>query len=194
MTRTGWTILALLLLAGIAVALSVRITGPGTPSPEPASVASVAAAPAVARPAGALIVPVRGVARGALTDSWGDPRGGEGARAHKGIDVMAPAGTPVIAAADGRVEKLFTSEDGGLTIYQRTAAGDTVLYYAHLAAYAAGLAEGQAVRAGDALGTVGATGDADAAAPHLHFEVHRMAPGQHWWEGTEVDPYPLLTH
>ena len=193
MTRTGWTILALLLLAGIAVALSVRITGPGAPSPEPAPVASVAAPPAMARSAGALIVPVRGVARGALTDSWGDPRG-EGGRAHKGIDVMAPAGTPVIAAADGRVEKLFTSEDGGLTIYERTADGGTVLYYAHLAGYAPGLAEGQAVRAGDALGTVGATGDADAAAPHLHFEVHRMAPGQRWWEGTEVDPYPLLTH
>lgn len=193
MTRFGWAIAALLLLAGIALALTVRVTGPGrAPAPAAATMAaptSVAASPA---PAGALVVPVRGVARGALADSWGDARG-DGTRAHHGIDIMAPAGAPVLAAAPGRIEKLFASDLGGLTVYQRAADGGTVYYYAHLSAYAAGLAEGQVVRAGQAIGAVGSTGDADAAAPHLHFEVHRMAPGQGWSEGVEVDPYPLLT-
>ena len=98
----------------------------------------------------------------------------------------------VLAAADGRVEKLFESRLGGHTLYQRGADGGTVYYYAHLDAYAPGVAEGIVLRRGQPIAAVGATGDADPAAPHLHFEVHRMAPGERWWQGAAVNPYPLL--
>jgi peptidoglycan LD-endopeptidase LytH len=138
-----------------------------------------------------MIVPVAGVARSALSDDWGDPRG-DGSRPHKAIDIMAPRGTPVVAAAPGVVEKLFTSDQGGLTVYVRSADRATVHFYAHLDAYRPGLAEGMRVRAGDVLGTVGSSGNADPAAPHLHFEVKRMRPGEPWWQGSEVNPFPLL--
>jgi murein DD-endopeptidase MepM/ murein hydrolase activator NlpD len=106
---------------------------------------------------------------------------------------MAPAGTPVVAADAGTVEKLFLSEAGGNTIYVRSTDRRTIHYYAHLQAYAAGLAEGQPVRRGQRLGTVGSTGNADPAAPHLHFAILRIAPEAHWWEPTTaIDPFPLL--
>jgi murein DD-endopeptidase MepM/ murein hydrolase activator NlpD len=181
-TRIGLVITLLLVLAAIAVAAMVRVTGPGWSGTSDAA-SAVASGP--------LVVPVQGVARAALADSFGDARGG-GARAHHAIDIPAAAGTAVTAAADGRIEKLFTSRLGGLTIYERSPDGGTVYYYAHLARYAPTLFEGATVRAGQVIGAVGATGDADPAAPHLHFEIHRMAPGQPWWQGSEVDPYPLL--
>jgi murein DD-endopeptidase MepM/ murein hydrolase activator NlpD len=149
-------------------------------------------APASDAPAGdgALTIPVLGVPASQLTDSFSDNRGG---RPHEAIDIMAPAGTPVVAAAAGTVEKLFRSDAGGNTIYVRSADRRTIHYYAHLQGYAAGLAEGQAVRRGQQLGTVGSTGNADPAAPHLHFAILRTAPEAHWWEPTTaIDPFPLL--
>lgn len=139
---------------------------------------------------GALTIPVLGVSANRLTDSFTDNRGG---RPHEAIDIMAPAGTPVVAADAGTVEKLFLSEAGGNTIYVRSTDRRTIHYYAHLQAYAAGLAEGQAVRRGQRLGTVGSTGNADPAAPHLHFAILRISPEAHWWEPTTaIDPFPLL--
>ena len=182
MTRTGLVIALLLVLAVVAIASMVRVTGPGW------SGVRSAPARAVAAP---LVVPVQGVARASLADSFSDPRGG-GARSHRAIDIPAAAGTPVVAAADGRIEKLFASARGGLTIYERSRDGGAIFYYAHLERYAPMLAEGQDVRAGQVIAAIGATGDADPAAPHLHFEVHRMAPGQSWWQGREIDPYPPL--
>ena len=105
---------------------------------------------------------------------------------------MAGEGTPVIAAADGTVEKLFNSGLGGTTIYERSADGKWVYYYAHLSAYAAGLHEGQQVRQGQVIARVGHTGDASAAGPHLHFAINQMAAGDRWWNGTPINPYPLL--
>jgi murein DD-endopeptidase MepM/ murein hydrolase activator NlpD len=187
MTRIGWVLLALFALLAGGFALSLSDGGEiATPS-RPAG--SRAEAPPA--PGGALAIPVAGVARAALTDSWGQERAG-GARGHKAIDIMAPRGTPVMAAAPGRVEKLFESQDGGRTVYVRSPDGRTITYYAHLDAYRPGLAEGQRVRTGDLIGTVGSTGNADPAAPHLHFEVKAMAPGESWWQGTERNPYPLL--
>jgi murein DD-endopeptidase MepM/ murein hydrolase activator NlpD len=140
---------------------------------------------------GALLVPVAGVPRAALRGSWGDPRGG-GTRGHHGIDIPAPAGTPVIAAADGTVEKLFQSVRGGTTLYVRTPDLRWVHYYAHLAGYAPGIVVGRRVRAGETIAYVGDTGDAGAGNYHLHFGVQAMAPGERWWQGSDVDPYPLL--
>ncbi len=192
MNRFG-IIFALVLLFGlIGLAAVVRVTGPGWstgPGGDAGSGPQVSRAPPPS--AGTLAVPVQGVARTALTDTWNDAREG-GARKHNAIDIMAPIGTPVLAAADGRIEKLFESGRGGTTIYERSADGGTIYYYAHLDRYAPTLVEGQVVRAGQVIAAVGATGDADPGAPHLHFEIHRMAPGEAWWQGSEVNPYPLL--
>ncbi len=139
-----------------------------------------------------MIVPVAGVRRDQLLDSWGDPRGG-GTRAHVGLDIMAARGTPVLAAADGRIEKLYFSHGGGgITIYQRSSDPRWMFYYAHLAAYAPGLREGQRVSAGDHIGYVGDTGNAGAGNDHLHFGITHLNRGERWWQGTPVNPHPVL--
>ncbi|MEQ1817945.1 MAG: M23 family metallopeptidase [Terricaulis sp.] len=135
-----------------------------------------------------LIIPVAGVASNALTDTWGAARS-EG-RSHEGIDIMAPAGTPVRAAADGRVVKFFDSVRGGITIYQFDTSERFVYYYAHLSSRAAGLAEGDVVEQGDVIAYVGMSGNAPA--PHLHFEIQRLTAERHWWEAESMNPYPLL--
>lgn len=143
---------------------------------------------------GTWTIPVQGVAAGELVDTFDDRRGDDEERAHEALDIMAPAGTPVLAATDGQVERLFTSRAGGLTIYTRAADGRTLLYYAHLQAYAPGLAEGQQVRTGQVLGTVGSTGNADKGAPHLHFAILRTSPDAEWWEQARaINPFPVLT-
>ena len=145
----------------------------------------------VVGPAG-LAVPVQGVRPGQLVDTFTQARAG-GARRHDAIDIMAPHGTPVLAAADGTVEKLFHSQGGGgITAYVRSPDTRWSYYYAHLASYAPGLAEGQRVRRGQLIGRVGSTGNANPAGPHLHFAINRMEPGEKWHGGTPVNPYPLL--
>ena len=189
MTRTFWVILALIVVIVGGFASMLSFGGGGTsriPWRRPAPVA----VPAVV-PQGLLAVPVVGVRRDQIADSWNDTRGG-GTRGHHGTDIMAPAGASVVAAAPGRVEKLFQSNLGGTTLYVRSADRATTYYYAHLAGYAPGVHEGQAVRAGELLGYVGDTGDAGAGNYHLHFGITRMARGQRWWEGENVNPYPLL--
>ena len=139
----------------------------------------------------AIIIPVEGIRPTELVDSWTSARAG--GRAHHAIDIPAPVGTPVLAAMDGRIEKLFTSDRGGLTIYQRSDDGRLMLYYAHLQGYRRGLAEGDAVRKGQVIATVGASGNADPAFPHLHFQLMATEPGRGWNAGEPVNPYPLLT-
>lgn len=142
---------------------------------------------------GNMIVPVANISASELSDTFNDRRGG-GSRLHEALDIMAPRGTPVIAAAPGTVEKLFRSDDGGNTIYVRSEDGRTIHYYAHLDRYAQGLREGQKVRRGQRLGTVGSSGNASAEGPHLHFAVMRTTPDAKWWEpATAINPYPLLT-
>ena len=140
-------------------------------------------------PAG-LAIPVVGIKADQLSDTFTQARGS--GRRHDAIDIMAGEGTPVIAAADGTVEKLFTSGLGGTTIYERSADHKWVYYYAHLSAYEPGLHEGQRLKRGQVIARVGHTGDANAAGPHLHFAINQMAPGERWWNGTSINPYPLL--
>jgi len=135
-----------------------------------------------------LIVPVQGVVRRDLADTWGHARS-EG-RAHEGIDILAPQGTPVLAVADGRIVRFFDSERGGITIYQFDATDRFVYYYAHLSARGAGLAEGDEVRQGQVIGYVGMTGNAPI--PHLHFEIQRLGAERRWWEADSMNPYPIL--
>lgn len=139
---------------------------------------------------GQLLIPVDGIPVSALVDTFDAPRGN---RLHEALDIIAPTGTPVVAAAAGTVEKLFLSEDGGNTVYVRSPDGAQMFYYAHLDSYAPGLVEGQYLRAGDRIGSVGATGNANPAVPHLHFAIMQMAPGEAWWEGTPVNPFPILS-
>jgi murein DD-endopeptidase MepM/ murein hydrolase activator NlpD len=171
---------------------------PVAPTPTPAQGAAALAPPAVsttgvAAPAisgGALLVPVQGVTAAQLQDTFSDARS-EG-RSHDAIDIMAAAGTPVLAVADGPVEKLFDSMQGGLTLYQFNREGTHAYYYAHLQGYAAGIAEKRMLKRGELIGYVGATGNADPAAPHLHFAVFALGPEKQWWKGEAINPYPLL--
>ena len=138
---------------------------------------------------GRLRMPVAGIDPGKLHSNFADQRGGH---RHEALDIMAPRGTPVMAVAQGNVAKLFTSKQGGLTVYQFDDAGTLCYYYAHLDRYAAGLKEGTLLRAGDVLGYVGSTGDASETAPHLHFAIFRLGPEKQWWKGTAIDPLPFL--
>lgn len=137
-----------------------------------------------------LLLPVQGITAAQLQDTFTDARS-EG-RVHDAIDILAPEGTPVLAVADGTVEKLFDSERGGLTVYQFEPSGKYSYYYAHLQRYADGLAEKQALRRGEVIGYVGHTGNASPDAPHLHFEIHRLGPEKQWWKGESLNPYPVL--
>lgn len=139
---------------------------------------------------GSLLVPVQGVTSAQLQDTFTDARS-EG-RSHDAIDIMAPAGTPVLAVADGHVEKLFDSKQGGLTLYQFNPEGTRAYYYAHLQGYAAGIAEKKPLKRGELIGYVGFTGNADPAAPHLHFAVFVLGAEKQWWKGEAINPYPLL--
>ena len=105
--------------------------------------------------------------------------------------MLAARGTPVIAVAEGTVRKLFTSDRGGLTVYQFDPENAYSYYYAHLDRYADGLAEGKHLNQGDLVGYVGTSGNAPANTPHLHFTIFRLGPEKRWWEGTPINPYPL---
>jgi len=149
--------------------------------------------PVYPSPSGRLTIPVAGVKPGDLVDTFTQARAG-GERVHDAIDIMAADGTPVVAAAPGNVEKLYFSDGGGgITAYVRSLDGRWMYYYAHLEAYAPTLKEGARIARGAPIGLVGHSGNASTEGPHLHFAINRMEPGDGWWEGTPVNPYPLLT-
>jgi len=183
------TIAATATITSAAWIVALAETGAGRTEP----VAAAPASSAVSAHSAGQIIPVAGVTANQLSDTFSDSRAG-GARLHQALDIMAPHGTPVIAAAAGTVEKLFHSNAGGNTIYVRSPDRATIHYYAHLDRYADGLHEGQTVTQGETLGAVGSTGDASPDAPHLHFEIMRTTPDAKWYEpSTSIDPYPILT-
>jgi len=137
-----------------------------------------------------LIIPVAGVRPDQLIDTF-DAARSEG-RVHDAIDIPAAAETPVIAAADGKILKLFHSDRGGTTIYQLSANEELVFYYAHLSRYADGLVEGNLVKQGEVIAYVGDTGNAGPGNYHLHFSIATVADPKRYWEGTNINPYPLL--
>ena len=136
-----------------------------------------------------LFLPVQGYDLHQLRDNFAEKRGG---RVHEAIDMAAARGTPVLAVDDGVVKKLFTSAAGGLTVYEFDPESSYAYYYAHLDHYAEGLREGQTVKKGDRLGYVGTSGNAPPNTPHLHFTIFKLLPSKRWWEGTPINPYPLL--
>ena len=136
----------------------------------------------------ALGFPVSGFDRSRLVDNFAEKRGDH---VHEAIDIPAPRGTPVVAVDDGPVQKLFVSRAGGNTVYQFDPTGTYAYYYAHLDAYAPGLAEGRMLRRGDPIGILGTSGNSPANAPHLHFTIFKLGPDKRWWEGTPINPFPL---
>lgn len=130
-----------------------------------------------------LSMPVVGVQPFDLSNSWGDARDG-GKRKHRGIDIFATKGTPVVACADGIVSFIGDQPKGGHCVWLTTENGAS-FYYAHLDRWASGLYEGMEVRAGDLLGYVGNTGNAKTTPSHLHFGVNQ--------NDEMVNPYPILT-
>lgn len=166
-------------------------TAPILPPPVANVRGNIPAAPISSMASGSgLLIPVRGIAASQLSDTFTDSR--SSGRVHDAIDIMAPAGTPVLAVADGHVEKLFTSDLGGLTLYEFNTDGTQAYYYAHLQRYADGLAEQQAIKRGQLLGYVGSTGNASPEAPHLHFAIFVLGPEKQWWKGEAINPYPRL--
>ena len=139
---------------------------------------------------GGLIVPVAGIRLDQLRDTFSEARS-EG-RVHDAIDIPAPRGTPVLAAADGTILKLFHSERGGKTIYQLSTDSRFVYYYAHLDRYADGLTEGHFAKQGETMAYVGDTGNAGAGNYHLHFSIAVISDPKRYWEGVNINPYPLL--
>lgn len=184
MSRVGWVVLGLILLA--AGVFGVLLSGgPSRPRVrfEPTTTIPTGTA-------GSLAVPVAGVRRDQLVDTWGQTRAA--GRVHHGTDIVAPRGTPVLAVAAGTVEKLFQSNLGGTTLYERSPDRRWTYYYAHLAGYAPGVHEGQQVVAGVPLGYVGDTGDAGPGNYHLHFGLTRTGPEEKWYQGEDVNAYPFL--
>lgn len=137
-----------------------------------------------------LVIPVLGVKPEQLLDTFADARS-EG-RSHDAIDIAAPAGTPVVAALEGEVVKLFQSEKGGITIYQLSPDKKLVFYYAHLQRYSDGIHEGKYLRQGEVIGYVGDTGNAGAGNYHLHFSIATITDPKRHWDGTIINPFPLL--
>ena len=168
---------------------------PDESSPLPSQVPPAAnASPALQLPEGTgphdLIIPVVGVRPDQLRDTFSESRS-EG-RVHDAIDIPAALGTPVLAAADGTILKLFQSERGGTTIYQLSNDNKFVYYYAHLDRYADGLTEGHFAKQGETIAYVGDSGNAGAGNYHLHFSVALISDPRRYWQGQNINPYPLL--
>jgi murein DD-endopeptidase MepM/ murein hydrolase activator NlpD len=138
-----------------------------------------------------LLIPVEGVGTDKLRDSFLDSRS-EG-RQHLALDIMAPQGTAVRAAASGKVLRLYQSEMGGIMLYQQDGYGPYVYYYGHLLRYADGIHEGKSVSRGEVIAYVGDTGNAGAGNYHLHFGISRIDTPGKWSGGVPINPYPLLT-
>jgi murein DD-endopeptidase MepM/ murein hydrolase activator NlpD len=140
----------------------------------------------------ALQSPLPGVDLSKLTSNFDEARGAGGARRHDALDILAPRGTPIRSASSGRLLRMFTSKAGGLMVYASDSTERFILMYAHLDGYAPGVHEGMRLERGHVLGYVGTTGNAPPNTPHLHFAIARVGDVKRWWDGTPVDPLPLL--
>ncbi len=134
------------------------------------------------RSAPSLAFPVDGRGNEAIRSRYGVDRDG-GRRRHEGIDIFAPRGTPVVAAARGRVVNVGENRLGGQVVWLHDPERNQNLYYAHLDRQLA--LAGQEVERGDTLGLVGNTGNARSTPPHLHFGIYRRGEGA-------IDPYPFV--
>jgi peptidoglycan LD-endopeptidase LytH len=137
-----------------------------------------------------LIIPVVGIEPEQLRDDFNAKRGG--GRRHNAIDILAPYGTPIIAADDGYILRLSKNKAGGIVLYATDPEQRFAYYYAHLAGYHEGLSAGKPIAKGDTLGYVGTSGNAPENTPHLHFQIMRIRGGGRYWNGEPLNPYPIL--
>lgn len=131
--------------------------------------------------AASLAFPIRAPGKNHIRSFWGAARDA-GARKHEGIDIFASRGTPVVAAADGRVTRVNENNLGGKVVWMRPERKSYTLYYAHLDSQL--VTDGQQVQAGDTLGLMGNTGNARTTPPHLHFGIYAY--------GGAIDPLPFV--
>ena len=137
---------------------------------------------------GGYVFPLYGPA--AFGDTFGAYRADVAGKWHHGEDLVAPLGTPILAVADGTLFSVGWNDIGGWRLWLRDRAGNE-FYYAHLSAYSPLAVAGLNVRAGDVLGFVGHSGDADGGVSHLHFEIHPVDLIRFGYDGV-VAPYPFL--
>jgi murein DD-endopeptidase MepM/ murein hydrolase activator NlpD len=165
-------------------------SSPPSPLIEPTRSASSAPGSSDQNGPANLIIPVAGITANQLRDTYSEARS-EG-RQHDAIDIIAPRDTAVLATADGKIVKLFQSERGGTTIYELSADEKYFFYYAHLDRYADGVFEGQVVKQGTVIAYVGDTGNAGPGNYHLHFSIAIATDPKRYWDGININPYPLL--
>jgi murein DD-endopeptidase MepM/ murein hydrolase activator NlpD len=109
---------------------------------------------------------------------------------HHGIDIFAPLGAPILAVADGTLFSVGWNDIGGYRLWLQDSEGNE-FYYAHLSAFSTLAVEGAQVRAGDVIGFVGSTGDAENTPYHLHFEIHPVSMKRMGYDGV-VNPTTYL--
>jgi peptidoglycan LD-endopeptidase LytH len=180
------------------------------PAPEPAPVsaepqpmlAGAPTAPAAAANAAALsdadylrlrklVVPVAGADMSRVPDTFLDARDG-GDRVHRAIDILAPRGTPILSADDGKILRMANNTLGGITMYTVDPLNRIVYYYAHMDRYNDAMSPGRSIVRGDTLGFVGTTGNAPKDTPHLHFQIMRWPADGKYWNGEPIDPFDFL--
>ena len=161
-----------------------------TTTDEPVPGGPVLVAPEVSArlSAGGYVFPIFGPV--SYGDSFGGPRANIPGGWHHGEDIFAPMGAPVLAVADGTIHTVGFINLGGYRLWLRDDSGNE-FYYAHLSAYTPLAIDGKRVEAGDVIGFVGDTGDAEGGTPHLHFEIHPAAMIGLGYDGV-VAPYPIL--
>ena len=137
-----------------------------------------------------ILVPVAGADMTRVEDSFNEPR--DGVRVHHAIDILAPRGTPILSADDGKILRMTTSPLGGISMYTVDSEARYVYYYAHMDRYNAVMTPGRSIVRGDTLGFVGTTGNAPKDTPHLHFQVMRWPADGKYWNGEPVNPFEAL--
>jgi murein DD-endopeptidase MepM/ murein hydrolase activator NlpD len=138
-----------------------------------------------------LVVPVAGANMAKVPDTFLDARDG-GERTHRAIDILAPRGTPILAADDGKILRMSSNTLGGITMYTVDPLNRIVFYYAHMDHYNDAMYAGRAITRGDTLGFVGTTGNAPKDTPHLHFQIMRWPADGKYWNGEPIDPFEFL--
>jgi murein DD-endopeptidase MepM/ murein hydrolase activator NlpD len=137
-----------------------------------------------------ILVPVAGADMSRVEDTFNDARDGD--RVHHAIDILAPRGTPILAADDGRILRMSTNTLGGISMYTVDPNTRLVYYYAHMDHYNDAMSPGRTIVKGDTLGFVGTTGNAPKDTPHLHFQVMRWPSDGKYWNGEPIDPFEAL--
>lgn len=137
-----------------------------------------------------IMLPVAGADMSKVDDSFNEAR--DGGRMHRAIDILAPRGTPILSADDGKILRMTTNTLGGISMYTVDSESRLVYYYAHMDHYNDAMSPGRAIAKGDTLGYVGTTGNAPKDTPHLHFQVMRWPADGKYWNGDPIDPYEAL--